>query len=142
VSIAAPVTNVPKKILVADVPELDARLVGALSGQELYFVRSLDEAVRALEHEDFDLLIISVHFDDSRMFDLLRQARSEGRNKGIPIVCVREPGIGFTAISRHTLEVTCRALEANAFIDLSNLRDEDERAALLAGALAEFVKPD
>ena len=130
----------PKKILVADVPELDARLVSTLSGHELFFVRSLDEAVRALEHDAFDLLIISVHFDDSRMFDLLRQARADGRNKRIPIVCVREPDVGVTAISRDTLEVACRALEANAFVDLANLKDEDERAAMLAGALKEFVR--
>lgn len=129
-----------KKILVADVPELDARLVGLLRGQRLFFVRTLDEAVRALEHDDFDLLIISVHFDDSRMFDLLRQVRTDGRNKGIPIICVREPGLGFTAISTNTLEVTCRALDANAFVDLAKLKDEEERNAALRDAVAEFLK--
>jgi CheY-like chemotaxis protein len=139
-SIAALVTNVNKKILVADVPELDARLVSLLSDHKLFFVRTLDEAIRALEHEEFDLLIISVHFDDSRMFDLLRQARLKGRNKGIPIICVREPGLGFTAISSNTLEVTCRALDANAFVDLANLKDEDERNAALRHAVAELLK--
>jgi CheY-like chemotaxis protein len=130
-----------KKILVADVPELDARLVQLLAGRQLYFVRTLDEAIRALEHEDFDLLIISVHFDDSRMFDLLRLVRIDGRNKGIPIICVREPGLGFTAISGNTLEVTCRALDANAFIDLAKMKDEDERNAALRRAVDELLPP-
>jgi PleD family two-component response regulator len=128
-----------KKILVADVPQLDARLVQVLAGERLYFVRTVDEAIRALHDEDFDLLLISVHFDDSRMFDLLRQVRLDGRNKGIPIVCVREPALGFTAISSHTLEVTCRALDANAFIDLGKMNPEPERDAVLRATVEQLL---
>lgn len=124
-----------KKILVADVPELDSRLISLYPGEALYFVRTMDEASRALEREAFDLLLISVHFDDSRMFDLLRQVRQDGRNRAIPIVCVREPGLGFSAVSANTLEVTCRALEANAFVDLTAAREEDERNAALRAAV-------
>jgi hypothetical protein len=134
-SIAASATTMNRKILAADVPELDARLLQVLAGESLYFVRTVDEAMRALAREDFDLLVISVHFDDSRMFDLLRHARSGGRNKDIPIICVREPGLGFTAISSHTLEVTCRALDANVFLDLTSIKDEPGRDAALRAAL-------
>lgn len=131
-----------KKILVADVPQLDARLARVLAGERLYFVRTVDEAIRALHDEDFDLLLISVHFDDSRMFDLLRQVRLDGRNKGIPIVCVREPALGFTAISSHTLEVTCRALDANAFIDLAKVNHEAERDAVLRATVEQLLSKD
>lgn len=127
------------KILVADVPELDPLLSRVLAGAQLVFVRTVEEAIRGLAREDFDLLIISVHFDDSRMFDLLRQVRGDGRNKGIPIVCVREPGRGFTAISSHTLEVTCRALDASAFIDLATISDEAGRDAALRGAIESLL---
>jgi DNA-binding NtrC family response regulator len=124
-----------KKILVADVPELDARLAEVLGGRELHFVRTVDQAMRALAQQDFELLVISVHFDDSRMFDLLREARTDARNRDIPIVCVREPRHGFTAISSHTLEVTCRALDANLFLDLASLNDDAQRAAALRAAI-------
>jgi CheY-like chemotaxis protein len=124
-----------KKILVADVPELDARLAEVLAGQDLHFVRTVDEAMRALAQQDFDLLVISVHFDDSRMFDLLREARTDARNNGIPIVCVREPGLGFTAISSQTLEVTCRALDANVFLDLATMNDDGGRNEALRAAI-------
>jgi CheY-like chemotaxis protein len=129
-----------RKILVADVPELDARLVQLLPGHHLYFVRTLEEAQRALRRDDFDLLIVSVHFDDSRMFDLLRFARQEGRNKAIPIVCLREAGLGFTAISAQTLEVTCRALEANVFIDLADFADDAARDTALRAAVDALLK--
>jgi hypothetical protein len=134
-SIVASVTAMRKKILVADVPELDARLAEVLAGSELRFVRTVEEAMRALGQEEFGLLVISVHFDDSRMFDLLREARTDARSKSIPIVCVREPGLGFTAISSHTLEVTCRALDANAFLDLATISDDGRRDAALRAAI-------
>lgn len=123
----------------ADVPELDARLLELLSAHRLYFVRALDEATRALEHDDFQLLVISVHFDDSRMFDLLREVRNDGRNRKIPVVCVREPGLGFTAVSARTLEVACRALDANVFVDLAALKTEEERAGALRSAFAPLL---
>jgi CheY-like chemotaxis protein len=141
-SIAASATDMTHKILVADVPELDARLVQLLPGRRPHFVRTLDEALRALEHDSFDLLIISVHFDDSRMFDLLRQVRLDGRNQGIPIICLREPDLGFTAISSQTLEVTCRALEANAFLDLAKMKDEAERDSALRAAVEKLLPKD
>ena len=129
-----------RAILVADVPELDSRLISLLPGDELYFVRTLDEAVQALEREDFRLLVISVHFDDSRMFDLLRRVRAEGRHQAIPVLCLREPGLGLSAVSSHSLEVTCRALEANAFIDLAGLKDDDERNGALRAAIDRLSK--
>jgi PleD family two-component response regulator len=130
---------VSKKILVADVPELDGRLIELLTGHQLYFVRTLDEAMRALDHEDFGLLVISVHFDDSRMFDLLRQVRSDGRNKSVPVVCVREPGLGLTAVSAGTLEVACRALDASMFVDLAALKTEEERRTALRSAFTPLL---
>jgi CheY-like chemotaxis protein len=141
-SIVASVTSSNRKILVAAVPDLDARMVQLFSGHKLYFARTVDEGLRALERENFDLLIISVHFDDSRMFDLLRQVRGEGRNKGIPIVCVREPGLGFTAISGNTLEVTCRALDASAFLDLARMKDDEERNTALRSAVESLLSPN
>jgi len=41
---------------VADVPELDACLAEVLTGHRLFFVRTLNEVIRALEVEDFDLV--------------------------------------------------------------------------------------
>ena len=128
-----------RKILVADVPELDSRLKQVLAGERVSFVRTVNEAIAALKREDFDLLLVSVHFDDSRMFDLLREVRIDGRNRGIPIICVREPELGFTAISGSALEVTCRALEADAFLDLAHMADEAERDAALRTALQQYL---
>lgn len=123
---------------------MDARLATVLADCELEFVRTLAQATRALQEGEFGLLLIGVRFDDSRMFDLLRQVRSDERHRGLPVVCVREPGLGFTAISTRTLEVTCRALDADTFVDLTRFGDDEARNAALRQAieaLPAFRKP-
>jgi hypothetical protein len=37
-----------------------------------------------------DLIIGGIHFDDSRMFDLLRIAKADPELRGIPFLCFRD----------------------------------------------------
>lgn len=97
-----------KRILVADVPQMDARYSAALAGWEIAFARTMSEARQALGGRR-DLVAIGVYFDDSRMFDLVRVLRGDELHAGVPIVCVRgRPG--FTAVTGRTLELTLKAL--------------------------------
>jgi hypothetical protein len=123
-----------RRILVADVPQMDGRYTAALAGWEIAFVRTMSEARHALAAERYDLVAIGVYFDDSQMFDLLRAIRSGGTHRDVPIVCVRgRPG--FTAITSRTLEMTVKALAADEFIDLLHFGDDEAgNAALRASA--------
>lgn len=128
-----------KKILVADVPHMDARYSAAFAGWELARVRSLAQAHQALEAGRCDLVAIGVYFDDSQMFDLLRYIRADEEHSEVPVVCVRgQPG--FTAVSGRTLEMTCKALAADAFIDLLHFADEAAGNAALRAAVSQFLK--
>ena len=128
-----------KKILVADVPQMDARYAAAFAGCELAFVRSLAEAHQALEGRACDLVAIGVYFDDSQMFDLLRYIRADDEHGEVPVVCVRgQPG--FTAVSARTLEMTCKALAADSFVDLVHFADEARATAALRAAASQFIK--
>lgn len=119
-----------KKILVADVPQMDARYSAAFGGWEIAFVRLLSEARQALGAARYDLVAIGVYFDDSQMFDLVRVLRSGGRHSEVPIICVRgRPG--FTAVTGRTLQVTCQALGADEFIDLLHYGEDDAGNAAL-----------
>ena len=122
-----------KKILVADVPQMDARYAAALPGWEIEFVRTLGAARRALAGARYDLVAIGVYFDDSRMFDLVRSLRSAQRTAALPILCVRgRPG--FTAVSSQTLDTALRALGADRFIDLLESAGAEGDAALREAA--------
>jgi CheY-like chemotaxis protein len=119
-------------ILVADVPETDRRLWSILEGHQLAFVRMLEEAMRVLGSQKYDLLLVGVQFDDSRMFELTRRVRSDSGGRDLPVVCFRGFRRGTIAISTETLEIVCRALNANAFVDLTNYADEEGNRAMRA----------
>jgi len=120
-----------KKVLIADVPQVQARVAAVLVRERLVFVHTLAAALKALAGQDFDLVLIGMHFDDSRMFDLLREVRAGSRNGAVPVVCYRMRPLAFMALSTQVIEVTVKALGALSFIDLASLAtDEDGNEAL------------
>jgi PleD family two-component response regulator len=127
-----------KRILVADVPQMDVRYAMAFAGHELVLVRTMASAHQALETQGFDLVAIGVYFDDSRMFDLVRAVRNDDTHNEVPILCVRgRPG--FTAISSRTLEMSVKALAADAFVDLLHFSDDAAGDAALRAAAAPYL---
>ena len=127
------------KILVADLPSMDARYSAAFTGWPLVFVRSMEEASAALEAPHYDAIAIGVYFDDSQMFDLVRAIRSHELHNEAPILCVRG-GPGFAAVTTRTLEIAVQALSADCFIDLLQFQDEKSGEAELRAALQRYVK--
>lgn len=113
-----------QKILVADGPDIERRVSVILKPSELTFVHTLAEAKRALARDDFTLIIIGVHFDESRMFDLLRQVRADERHQAAPVVCVASQPFD-TPISVEGLEIATRALAADAFVDFAKYAGRD-----------------
>jgi DNA-binding NtrC family response regulator len=124
-----------RKVLVADVPQVRARVAAALAQERVAFTHTLAAALEALAAEDFDLLLIGLRFDDSRMFDLVREVRAGSRNRTVPIVCFRMRPFAFS-ISMQVIEVTVKALGAGAFADLASYGSEQEGNAALARLVA------
>jgi response regulator of citrate/malate metabolism len=130
-----------KRILVADVPQMDARYSAALEGWELAHVRTVSQACAALDGAHYDLVAIGVYFDDSRMFDMVRVIRSDDVHGEVPIVCARgHPG--FTAVTGRTLELTLKALAADEFVDLLHYGEDEAGNAALRAAVQRLLFPD
>ena len=127
------------RILVADLPSMDARYAAAFTGWPLVFVRTMEEAGAALEAPHYDAIAIGVYFDDSQMFDLVRAIRSHEVHNEVPVLCVRG-GPGFAAVTTRTLEVAVRALSADCFVDLLQFQDEKSGDDALRAALQRYVK--
>jgi len=108
-----------KRILVADTPDGDRRICAILAGYDLVFVRTLAEAQRALEREPFALVLAGVHFDDSRMFDLLRHLQASGQDLGCAVICMRSQHFVSPAITIEGLEIAAKALGCHLFLDLT-----------------------
>lgn len=127
-----------KRILVADVPQMDGRYSAAFAGCEIAFVRTLSDALEALDAGRYDLVAIGVYFDDSQMFDLVRAIRNDHDYNEVPIACVRgRPG--FTTVTGRTLEMTLKALAVDEFVDLLHFGDDAAGNAALRGAVERFI---
>src|SRR5262245_55566601 len=114
-----------KTVLVAD--HTEARLSAILAAHNLVFVRTLDEAKSVLAGRNFDLIVIGVHFDESRMFDLLRYVRWQERHRATPVVCVLTADFTRQAIATEGVEIAAKALGGTAFLDLKALSDGEAR---------------
>lgn len=127
-----------KSILVADVPQMDARYRAACAGWRLDFVRTLSQARQALAAGPYDLVAVGVYFDDSQMFDLVRAIRAQSELASLPIVCVRGQA-GFTAITTRALEMTVKALAGDEFVDLLHYGDDAAASAALREACKRAI---
>src|SRR3954463_16131380 len=127
-----------KKILVADGRDVPRRLAPILEPHEPTFVHTLADAKRALARDGYDLIIIGVHFDESRMFDLLRQVRADERYQATPVVCVASQPFD-TPISVEGLEIATRALAADAFVDFARHPNRDAGDAAIRGVVERLL---
>ena len=130
-----------KRILVADTPEGDRRISAILAGYDLVFVRTLGEAQRALDHQRFALVLVGVHFDDSRMFDLLRHVQAVGGPPGCAVICMRSQHFHSPAITIEGLEIAAKALGCNLFLDLTWYADDATGNAAVRMMLEALLNP-
>jgi len=119
---------------------MDARLTAALKGYRLTFVYALGDAERRLARERYDLVLIGLTFDDSRMFEMLRHVRTAVQSAQVPVVCLRAvPRSGFT-MSSEGLRIACDALNASAFLDLTAYSSANEADAALLQTVEGLLK--
>ena len=106
------------KVLVADVPEADEKIRECLPGHELVFVRTLGDAIHALRANGYQLVVIGMHFDDSRMFELLQYTKAMPAYKDVPVICVQCLEMGLAEAVLKNMDDAVKALGGTAFVDL------------------------
>ena len=108
-----------RRILVADVPESFAVFRAALAGSyTLLPARSLEQARVALP-EGPELVVCGCHFDEGRMYDLLRIVKATPGMERTPFLAVRcVPGELLDDALYESVKIAVRALGGNAFVDL------------------------
>jgi hypothetical protein len=106
------------KVLVADVAEMDERIRECLPEHELTFVRTMVEAVRELRRDGYQVVVIGLHFDESRMFELLSYIRSLAKYDDTPVLCVQGLELTLPEAVRKNIDVAVKAMGGKAFLDL------------------------
>jgi hypothetical protein len=112
-------------ILTAVAPDTAERVRRILAGHTLHFVSHIDEARRALDNNDVQLVFVGARFDESRMFDLLEFIRADAETKGIPIVAAV---VATTRLTRETITGLAHATKifgASVFVNLNDFADDD-----------------
>jgi CheY-like chemotaxis protein len=105
-------------VLCAVVPELDETLRDCLPGHELTFVRTMHQAVAALRRDGFQLLVIDLNFDESRMLELLQYVRALPKYRDAPVICIYGDHLNLSEPVIHNIDVAVKALGGMAFLDL------------------------
>jgi CheY-like chemotaxis protein len=106
------------KVLVGSVPGLDEKIRDCLPGHQLTFVRTMHEAISALRHDGFQLVVIELEFDESRMLELLQYIRTLPHYKEVPVVCVHADYLNLSETVIRNIDVAVKALGGIAFLDL------------------------
>ena len=122
---SAPPTQSAAKIIVAIVPTKVDLWRRILAGYEFVVVMTLREAMQRLGEEGLAMVIIGVHFDESRMFGLLEAIRSQTKHRDIPVLGVLSPGqYAFSDIALEGIDRAVNALGASGLLNLDQFPDD------------------
>jgi len=121
------------RILIAAPPESCVIVERLLAGHTLTHVSTLSEAQERLRRDDFDLIFCTVMFDESKMLDLLRLAKSNPKWKGIPFVCARmKSQILSSPKLLKAVALSAESLAAAAFLNVSQYKSDAKRRIRIA----------
>jgi CheY-like chemotaxis protein len=116
------------KILVAASPEPRAVVERVLAGHELSCAETMAEGEQLLRERTFDLIICTIVFDESKMFDFLRLAKSRLEWQRIPFVGARvRAQVLHSPTALKAAALTCQTLGAEAFLNIADYQVDPER---------------
>jgi PleD family two-component response regulator len=106
------------RILIASVSGGIAAMEHLLAQEhEMIVATTMAEAVAKLKEEEVDLIMISVHFDESRMFDLMSQCKAIPKNAKTPIISFCTQDTVLMGAMHDTIAVVTKLLGAWTYLD-------------------------
>jgi hypothetical protein len=132
----------PSPILVADTPEAFDMLRGVLASQgPLVRAGTLEEA-KKLVHGDTRLVICGCHFDEGRMYELLRWMRTQPALVATPFLSIRVLEGALDDAMYESVKIATRVLGGDGFVDLYRWQRKygpDKAAARLAEGVRQLA---
>jgi PleD family two-component response regulator len=119
-------TKMTKRFLVAAPPEVKDRLTGVFEDHaELVFVSNIGQATTQLDHSLFDLIVCTMQFDDSRLFEFLSLVRRRNDSKRTPFICVKVMPSKFIEEIEEDLKGAMLTMGATDYLLLSLYEETD-----------------
>lgn len=128
------------RLLVAGIPETNGRIARIFHDCDVTFVATLEEATNVLSRQ-YDVMLVAVRFNESRMFDLLRYARENGFTGRMSIICYRSrPGpVTSTTLALQAIKLASHTLGADSFFDLEGYLSEQAADRALRELVGRLV---
>ncbi len=104
-------------VLIADTPEGSVSLLRILDGHELIVVHTLEAAKAKLDELTFDLIIAAIHFDESHMFELIREVSRHPNNASKPIISFCSRDTEMTRVLHESLSCSTKVLGAWMYLN-------------------------
>jgi hypothetical protein len=114
-----------ERLLIAAQPAPWQALKSHLEAFELVHVMTTSEAFRVLAESQFDVIVCTIAFDDSRMLDFLQAAKRSATVRGIPFICCRVLSSVLPDELVASVGATCRACGAADFLDIARMTPRD-----------------
>ena len=125
-----------QELLVADAPEMGSVIRWCLFDCDFTFVDTFAEAVNKLGEKVFSMVLIDLHFAESRMLDLLEYVRSLAQYENVPVVCVQGTNLPVNPVVLDSLKFAVKALGGRTFLDF---RQEGEPLQQACQALRQIL---
>lgn len=113
------------KILVADLLRGATRLTTILCDHELVYTNTVSDAMILANYGNFDLIIIGMLFDDSRMFDLIRAIKANTDLQQTPVMGFCNDITALSGTNRDITESVSHLLGACDYVDTNQMNDAE-----------------
>jgi len=104
-------------------------------------VETIEEALRILERNGFQLILSTIAFDGSRMMDFLQAVKRTPSSSAIPFVCVRALPSVLSDRFVESTRAACEQSGAAAFVDIAKF-DHHKAQSLLKDVLTGCLPPN
>ena len=92
----------------------------SVTGTEMLLVPCVTlEMAKEVVHDNIDVILCGLHFDDSRMFDLLRFVKADPTLRTIPFLCIKTLEGEVEPTFNESVRIATKALGAVGYFDLA-----------------------
>jgi hypothetical protein len=129
------------RILLAGSSERIAFLASALAQYQIYQVHDMKQAQDLLKRMPFDAVLCSTHFDDAKMFDLLKCVRDDPGTHNARFICLSESTQTHSNGMQDSVTIAARYLGASACLVLEEYGTDDMSRQALNRDVQSLISP-
>lgn len=117
---AGMMTKMNLRVLIADTLRGSESLVRIMQGNLCTVVSTLRAGRVQLAAQQFDLIVVGLHFDGSHMYEFMQAVKQDPLNSDRPIVCYCSRDSPLSRERQDYVEYTSRIYGASVYLDERN----------------------